>query len=158
VLAATGGCGGGGGRTGELQRVSGTGYSFSGPAEWEVERSGGTLSASAGNDLVSVTVFRLARPYRPDLWEQAVPELDRAARALATRLSGRLEKLRTLVIAGRRARGYEISYARAGDRFVERGAFLLAGRREYQLVCRIEAVEDGEHPACRTLFVTFRLA
>jgi hypothetical protein len=139
----------------EVQEVIGTDYSFSAPSSWQVRRTGMTVAAASGPvDLVSVTTFPLARRYEPKLWDKAVPALDRAAAQLAAQLQGRLDGRATIVLAGRRARRYDIGYRRAGRQLVERAAFVLAGRREYELLCRFEAgADDG---ACETLFRTFR--
>jgi hypothetical protein len=161
LLAASAGCGGGGGDE-TLQAVGGPGFGFSAPAGWEVELRGRSSSAvpeTGATELVSVRVFRLARPYRPALWPSVEPELDRVAADLARRLGGRIESSAVVVVDGRRAKRYDISYERDGTEVVERTAFVLQGRREFQLVCRFEA-EDGDEGrrACETLFSTFRLA
>jgi hypothetical protein len=135
--------------------VTGAGYRFSAPASWSVRRSGRGVTAGSGAvDLVGVTTFRLARPYRPRLWAKAVTALDRTADALAAQLGGKLQDRATVVVAGRRARRYEVAYRHSGKELVERTAFVLMGRREHQLLCRFEAgADDG---ACRTLFSSFR--
>ena len=153
------GCGGGGHKASatDVQTVAGGGYRFSAPSSWSVHRAGRQVTVTSGPvDLVGVTTFTLARRYRPRLWAKAVPALDRAAAALAAQLGGKLQTRATVVVAGRRARRYEIGYRRAGKALVERTAFLLTGRREHQLLCRFEAgADDG---ACRTLFSSFRPA
>jgi hypothetical protein len=61
-------------------------------------------------------------------------------------------------IAGRRARTYEIAYTRRGRRLVDRVAFVLDGRREFQLTCRIEVDDpDGGTDACKRLRSSFRV-
>lgn len=108
--------------------------------------------------MVSVRVFRLARPFRPELWPSVVPELDRVAAELARQLDGRIESSATLVVDGRRAKRYDIRYRRQGTEVLERTAFVLKGRREFQLVCRHEAADRGDGPeACALLFSTLRL-
>jgi hypothetical protein len=140
----------------------GPGFVFSAPADWDVDVAGRSGSASphpGAAQLVSVRVFRLARPYRPALWETVVPELDRVAARLADELEGEIESSAVVVVGGRRAKRYDIRYERDGTSFRERTAFLLDGRREFQLVCRYEAADDGEGPrACTRLFSTFRIA
>ena len=151
------GCGSGGHKASSehVQEVLGPSYSFSAPSSWKVRRSGMTLAVASGPvDLVSVTTFPLARRYKPHLWEKVVPALDRAAGQLAAQLQGRLDGRATIVVAGRRARRYEIGYRRSGRTLVERAAFVLDGRREHQLLCRFPA--GGDDGACRTLFRTFR--
>ena len=159
AAAVVTGCGGGDDR--ELQTVTGPGFSFSAPADWVVEIRGRVASATprrAATELVSVRVFRLTRPYRPELWPTVVPELDRVGRELAEQLGGRIESSATTVVASRRAKRYDIAYERDGTELVERTAFVLEGRRELQLVCRFEAAdEDDGRRACTTLFETLSL-
>jgi hypothetical protein len=157
ALVVVAGCGSGGRKatSSNVQTVAGESYRFLAPSSWSVRRSGRQVTAGSGAvDLVGVTTFRLARRYRPDLWAKAVPALDRTAGALAAQLGGRLRARATVVLAGRRARRYEIAYRHSGKELVERTAFVLSGRREHQLLCRFEAgADDG---ACRTLFSSFR--
>jgi hypothetical protein len=137
--------------------VTGDGFRFVAPSSWNVRRRGRDVTAGSGAvDLVGVTTFTLARRYRPRMWAEAVPALDRTAGELAAQLGGTVRGRTTVVVAGRRARRYEIAYRHAGKALVERTAFVLTGRREYQLLCRFEAgADDG---ACRTLFSSFRPA
>jgi hypothetical protein len=153
------GCGSGGHKASSesVQEVLSTDFSFSAPSLWQVRRSGATVAATSGPvDLVSVTTFPLARRYEPRLWGKVVPALDRAAGQLAIQLHGRLDDSATIVVAGRRARRYDIGFRRSGRKLVERAAFVLTGRREHQLLCRFEA--GGDDGACATLFRTFRPA
>jgi hypothetical protein len=158
ALIVLGGCGGGGHKASatDFQTVGGGDYRFSAPSSWSVHRIGRQVTATSGSvDLVGVTTFTLARPYRPSLWTKAVPALDRTAAALTAQLGGKLRTRETVVVAGHRARRYEISYSRDGEALVERTAFVLTGRREHQLLCRFPSGGDDE--ACRTLFSSFRL-
>jgi hypothetical protein len=107
-----------------------------------------SVAAQKDGALVSVTVFRLAKPFRPALWATVVPELDRVAGQLAARVKGKVATSGTRTIAGRNARVYAIT--RAGED--ERIAFVLNARREYQLYCR------GAGSACDTLLATFSLS
>jgi len=151
------GCGSGGHKAtaSNVQTVTGGGYRFLAPSSWSVHRVGRQVTATSGPvDLVGVTTFTLTRRYRPRLWARAVPALDRAAGDVAAQLQGKLRTRATVVVAGRRARRYEIDYRRAGKALVDRTAFILTGRREHQLLCRFAAgADDG---ACRTLFSSFR--
>jgi hypothetical protein len=152
------GCGGGGHKdtASDLRTVAGGGYRFSAPSSWSVHRAGRQVTVTSGPvDLVGVTEFTLARRYRPPLWTKAVPALNRTAAGLAAQLGGEVRARATVVIAGHRARQYEIDYPGAGKGLVERTAFVLAGRREFQLLCRFES--GGDDGACRTLFSSFRL-
>jgi hypothetical protein len=158
ALIVLAGCGGGGHKaTASVeQTVAGRGYRFSAPSSWIVHRAGRQVTVTSGAvDLVGVATFTLARAYRPSLWTKAVPALDHAAAALAAQLGGKLRASETVVVAGRRARRYDIDYRRDGKALVERTAFVLEGRREHQLICRFAG--DGDDGVCRTLFSSFRL-
>jgi hypothetical protein len=138
--------------------VTGRGYSFAAPAGWTAAVRGRSSSATpepGALELVTVRTFPLARPYEPRLWESVVPELDRVADQLATRLGGAVASRDTVTVAGRRARRFDIRYRRAGSEVVERNAFVLDGRREFQLTCRYP--EGDAPPACPLLFSTFRV-
>jgi plasmid stabilization system protein ParE len=129
------------------KRVAAAGYRFTAPAGWQVTRTPTSVAAKQGAAIVSVTTFRLARRFRPALWPEVVTELDRVAAQLAGRVHGKVRSAATRRIAGRRARVYEI--VRGGED--ERIAFVLNGRREYQLYCR------GAGSACNTLLASFTL-
>jgi hypothetical protein len=147
------GCGGGGAPAEKV--VQGTGYRFSAPADWAVVRSGREVQASHGLKLVSVTRYPLRRTFRPGLWVRVVPELDRAATQLAQQQHGELSASRTVKIAGRPARRYDMAYERDGKALVERIAFVLRGKTEYLLLCRYE--RGGDTDACDRLLATFTL-
>jgi hypothetical protein len=148
LAALLAGCGGSGAGSEAGKRVAGDGFSFRAPSGWQVKRAARTVEARDGQALVSVTVFRLAKPYRPALWPKVVPELDKVAGQLAGRVHGTVASSETRTVAGRKARAYAIT--RSGED--ERIAFVLEGRREYQLYCR------GAGSACDTLLETFTLA
>ena len=152
VAAVLAGCGGGE-ATEELRAIAGSGYAFDGSTELEVTRSGRTLTAEVDGEVVSVTTFRLARPYRPELWPSVVPELDRVAEELAAKLGGRVVARETRPVADRRARVYRIEDAHDDTRLV---AFVLRRRSEYQLLCRWPDSQDASAP-CDDLLGTFRL-
>jgi hypothetical protein len=153
LLVLVAGCGGGSTETFKVVRA--TGYRFSAPASWSVARSGREVRVSTGVGLVSVTRFPLLRAYRPQLWLHVVPELDRAAGELAQQQDGRVGSSRTVTIAGRRARTYDIDYRREGEALVERIGFVLRGKTEYLLLCRYE--RGGDTDACDRLVATFAL-
>lgn len=132
--------------------MAGAGYSFQAPGDWIVERSGRTLSVTTEDraSVISVTSFRLAREYRPELWRQAVAELDQVAGKLARALGGTVANRATVRIASRRGRAYRFAGARDKTRRI---GFVLAGRREFQLLCR----GDDEGAPCERMFATFTL-
>ena len=104
---------------------------------------------------MSVTRFALLRAFRPSLWQRVVPELDRAAAAVAQQQNGEVAHARTMTVDGRRARSYDVDYERDGDKLVERITFVLRGKTEYLLLCRYE--RGGETDACDRLVATFTL-
>jgi hypothetical protein len=140
--------------------VSGNGWNASIPADWRLERATRRVVATPGDGVESLAVatFPLRRAFRPDLWDEAVGELDVVARDLAENLSplAQLSNGRDTSVAGRRARVYEIRYERSGIPLLERVAFLFGGRREFQLTCRID-VQDPERgeSSCAELFASF---
>ena len=152
LLAA--GCGGNGGTRERV--VQGTGYSFSAPADWVLVRSGREVHVSKGVALVSVERFPLRRAYRPELWHKVLPELDRAAEAVATQQHGTVSERQTVKISGLDARRYDVEYQREGRQLVERIGFVLRGRTEYLLLCRYEGGAGTE--ACDRLLSSFKLA
>jgi hypothetical protein len=152
TLLLTAGCGGG---MPKERTVSGQGYRYAASASWQIERSGHEVQAHSGTDLVSVTTFALQRRFRPQLWDKVVTELDRAAEGVAQQQQGKVSSRKTVTIAGRRARRYDIEYQREGKQLVERIAFVLEGRTEYLLLCRY--APGGDTRACDRLAATFRL-
>jgi hypothetical protein len=149
------GCGGGGGGPPVEKIVQGTGYRFAAPAGWAVDRNARIVQASEGIDLISVTRYPLVHAFRPELWAEVVSELDRAAAGVAQQQKGKVVSSRTMNVAGRRARTYEIGYERDGKQLVERITFVLRGKTEYYLLCRYEG---GDTDACERLLATFTLA
>jgi hypothetical protein len=121
-----------------------------------VARKGAEVQAAQGTSLVSVTLFPLLRRFRPELWTKVIPELDRAAAAVARQQKGKVGDSRTITIAGQKARRYDIAYASEGKQLVERIAFVLRGKSEYLLLCRYE--RGGDTEACDGLLTSFKLA
>jgi hypothetical protein len=157
LLAVVAGCGGsgGGGNTESTvaagHSVSGPGFTFRAPEGWTAKAL--PTSAEARQDastVVSVTVSPLVRPYRPALFPRVAKELDRVASAYAAKLEGKVTSRRTVSVAGRKARQYEVVH---GD-LVDRITFLLRGRENFQLTCRWRSA-DGEPPACSQLAASF---
>jgi hypothetical protein len=155
LVALAAGCGGGHGAT---KLVGGTGYSFSAPASWTVVRGARQVEVVAGSgsrSLVRVSRLPLLRAFQPSLWPRVVPELDRAAAALARQQNGRVTAARDVTVAGQRARRYDIGYELEGRALVETIAFVLRVRTEYFLLCRYERGTSSS--ACGALFSSFRL-
>lgn len=153
------GCGGGGGgepsSTGQV--VHGEGYVFSAPPGWKLVQTpqGATLTRAAGSEsLVSVTTFRLIRPFRPAAWSSAEHELDGVTERLARQLGGTVRSRETLATG---VREYRLAYERKGIGLSQRIRFVLRGRREYELLCRWKA-DGGEPGACGQLLQSFRLS
>jgi hypothetical protein len=149
------GCGGGGEGGGE-QTLRGPGYTFAAPAAWAATSKGSQRQAAQGTALVSVTLFPLQRTFRPALWHRALPELDRAAQAVARQQQGTIGQSLDVTVAGQKARRYDIAYERDGRELVERLVFLLKGKSEYLLLCRYE--RGGSTDACERLLESFKLA
>jgi hypothetical protein len=138
--------------------LRGPGFTFTAPADWQAQsslRETRAAPAADASELVSVTVFRLVRPFRAELWPQVVRELDGVAQRLASELKGKVVAKRSLREGGLRARQYEIAYVRKGEQLRQRITFALRGRREYQLLCRWSPAA-GEPAACGLLHRSFR--
>ena len=143
-------------------QLRGIGFTAQAPAGWELERPPRTVLAGSpdGPESVAVATFRLAKPFRPELWVEAVAELNDVAARLAERLGSTALVVRSssMTLAGRRGRRYFIDYRRDGLAMQDRVYFVLSGRREYQLTCRIVVDEDdADVEACDELTRSFRL-
>jgi hypothetical protein len=103
-----------------------------------------------------VTRFPLQRRFQPKLWTKVVPELDRAAAAVASQQQGTVIDSQSITVAGQKGRRYDVAYSNAGDDLVERIAFVLRGKTEYLLLCRYE--RGGSTDACDGLLTSFKLA
>jgi hypothetical protein len=145
----------------ELQTVTGPGFTFAAPQEREITRTPRSVTVQpadeASQELESVTLFRLVKPYRPALWPQASKELDGVAEQLRQSLGGSFEaEARTVRRGGLRGRLYEIGYEREGVDLRQRLTLLLSRRTEYQLLCRWEA-SASQPQACSDLETSFAL-
>jgi hypothetical protein len=136
--------------------VHGTGFTFVAPADWRISRKETEVQAAQGTQLISVTRFPLLRRFKPALWDEVVPELDRAAAAVAGQQQGTVSDPRTITVAGEKARRYDVAYIGEGKQLIERIAFVLRGKTEYLLLCRYE--RGGSTDACDGLLTSFRLA
>ena len=128
----------------ETRAVVGSGFSAEVPAAWRVAQSRTGIVARGGGALVSVTVFPLRRPYRPSQFDVAAAELDRVADKLAAQAGAAVSERLTTTVADRRIRAYRYAHTRVG--------FVLADRREYELLC------VGQSDACALLFSSFALS
>ena len=153
AILALSGCGGGHGGT---KIIAGAGYSFTAPGNWKVGRFQRSVQVAHGVQLVSVSHFPLLHRFRPELWPKAVPEMDRSAEGLRADQHGTVVSRGTTMVAGLRARRYDIAYERGGKKLTERVGFVLRGRTEYELLCRFEQGKSAS--ACDTLFASFRLS
>jgi hypothetical protein len=142
--------------------VSGPGFRFAVSQGRKIERTPRSVTVlppqKGSEELESVTIFPLVKPYRPALWPQAAEELDGVAERLADSLGGELlGKPETVRRSGLRGRLYEIAYEREGVELRQRLTLLLTRRTEYQLLCRWDA--SGDMPeACTTLELTFSVS
>src|SRR5207244_6616579 len=60
-----------------LRRATGPSYHFAYPSGWRVTRTARSVTAAgAGEGLVSVSVFRLAKRYQQALWRWVVPVVE----------------------------------------------------------------------------------
>ena len=144
-----------------MTAVSGPGFTFKAEQGREIGRTPRSVTVLPGDEgsqeLESVTIFRLVKPYRPALWPKAAKELDGVVEQLAQSLDGELAAgPRTVTRGGLRGRLYEIDYEREGVALRQRLTMLLSRPAQYQLLCRWE-VAGGEPPGCGTLETTFRL-
>ena len=128
----------------ETRAVAGAGFSAEVPVAWRVAQSRTGIVARGGGALVSVTVFRLRRPYRPSQFAAAAAELDRVADKLAAQAGATVSERLTTTVADRRIRAYRYARTRVG--------FVLADSREYELLC------VGQSDACGLLFSSFALS
>jgi hypothetical protein len=124
--------------------VRGAGFTIQVPEGWSVSRPPAGVSARHGPALVSVSVFPLVKAYDPARFAAAARELDGVAARLARQAGATLSLRETVTVANRKVRAY-----RYGDRRI---AFVLVGRREYQLFC------EHASTACDLLFSSFTLA
>jgi predicted Zn-dependent protease len=119
--------------------VRGNGFRFEVPRGWSLARPPRAVVARHAGELVSVTRFPLLKAYDPDEFAAVRRELDRVAARLDPKARGE-----TVDVAGRKVRAY-----RYDDKRI---AFVLEGKREYQLFC---AHAGG---ACDLLFSSFALS
>lgn len=139
----------------------GPSFRFSAPLTWTIHRSGTSASAQAPGSTtatVSAAVYRLARRYTPDRFAEAAKELDGVAAELARKAGGKVTARETTTVDGHKIRAYRFTARRMqGTRYENRVGFVLAGKREVQLLCQAPAGAGNRDGACALLFRTFRL-
>ncbi len=140
------------------QRITGSGYQFSAPGDWEVAKAGRNATARPGSGpmLASVSVLELRKRYRPALFAGVARELDRITAALAAKLGGKVVARRSVVVGGIRSRQYEVAYTPADVRLIDRITYVLRNKTEYYLLCRWPA-DEAVPAACAQLTSTFRV-
>ncbi len=140
--------------------VRGPGFRFTAPAGWRVAHSptSATARSPGATALVSAEVYRLGRPYSPDQFAAAAKELDGVAAKLALAAGGEVTASETIVVAGRKVRAYRFTATSSGSGpAADRVGFVLAGKREVQLLCQAPAGGGDVDGACGLLFDTFSL-
>ena len=135
------------------QSLQGNGFRFVAPASWAVVRGDKSVAATSGPvNRVEVLRFKLVKEYRPQRFAAAARELDGVIDRIARQLSGHVVRRRTVRIAGRNARLYQLAYGKGKTQEI---AFVLDGRSEFELLCRRRAT--APRAACVQLFSTFAL-
>ena len=124
--------------------VRGEGFAVRLPQGWTVTRPPTGVAARHGGGLVSVSVFPLVKTYDPARFAAAAKELDGVAARLAQLAGTTLSRRETVTVGNRKVRAYSYGASRI--------AFVLVGKREYQLFC------ERATAACDLLFSSFTLA
>jgi len=130
--------------------LRGGGFSVAVPSAWRSRAGGGLVAARSGPAAVSVRTFTLLKRYDPSRFAAAAKELDGIAAKLAAEAGTTLSESRTTTVDGRRIRAYSYDATRIG--------FVLVGRREYQLLCRLGPGGADKDGACALLFASFNAA
>ena len=145
------GCGGGTSQEPNSTRVlHGPGFTFTAPRDWSASRSAHATVARRGGSEVSATAFTLLKPYRPSLFTAAAKELDGIAERLAAQAGETLSERSTTTVDGKRIRAYRFGTTKIG--------FVLDGKREFQLLCRMPPEGTDADGACGLLFSTFTVS
>lgn len=154
ATAILAGCGGSSATEpqGEWQSVRGPGFSFDAPAGWRVERAKSRVAATHDAELVQVATFPLLRRYDVKLFDEVARELRTRMLQIAGETNGRLSGERTVSAGGIRSHAYDVT---VGDQ-VDEYTFVLAGKREYLLLCRRSSEKKAE--ACERLATSFERA
>jgi hypothetical protein len=150
-IGSVAGCGGSSAPKAQSQVVTGAGYRFEAPAGWKVTRSPQRVSVEQDSELLQVAAFKLAKPYTAKLFARVATELSLRMATVARETSGKVVSSRTVSPAGIKSHAYEVQ---VGDH-VDEYTFVLAGRREFQLLCRRNA--SGGVGICKQLVASFKV-
>ncbi len=141
--------------------MHGPAFRFSAPRAWSVHGTATTTSARSRGvppAIVSAAVYRLARAYTPARFAAAAKELDGVAAQLAGKAGGHVTSGETTTVDGRQIRAYRFTARSAqGQGYEDRIGFVLAGKREVQLLCQAPAGTGDPDGACALLFGSFTL-
>jgi hypothetical protein len=160
LFATACGSSGGGAGAPRTKVVAGPGFRFSAPQDWRVGRTETSAAAHSPADrrtAVSAVVYRLGRPYEPSEFEAAAKELDAVAGKLARAANGTVTASETTTVADRKVRAYRFTAREDGRSTQDRVGFVLAGKREVQLLCVAPAGGGDPDGACGLLFSSFTL-
>jgi hypothetical protein len=127
--------------------LHGQGFNFSIPQDWRSSIANGIVAAHGGSASVSVRIFTLVKPYDPARFAAAAKELDGIASKLAAEAGTTVASRQTTTVGGEKVRAYTYDATKIG--------FFLAGRREYQLLCRLGRGGEDSDGACALLFASF---
>jgi len=125
--------------------VSGPGFRFEAPAGWKVERAKARVSASNDAELVQVATFPLLKAYDATLFDKVARELRVRMREIAGQTKGTLSGERTVQAGGVRSHAYDVTVGEQVDEYT----FVLAGKREYLLLCRRPSDDDASDVCLR---------
>ncbi len=103
--------------------------------------------------LVAAAVYRIGKPYRASQFAAAARELDEVAARAAAAAGGKVTRARTTTVAEQQVRVYDLDTPRRRIHV----AFLLSGRREFQLLCEAPRAAAFPDAACALLFSSFAL-
>jgi hypothetical protein len=135
----------------QSQQVRGTGFRFSAPAGWVVNRNPLGVTATHGDQFVRVSTFPLAKPYLPTRFAAVATELKARMDALVAQSGGKVQGTSVATAAGIKAHVWRIVTTGNLDEYT----FVLKGLREYQLLCHRPA--NGDDLACSQLVQSLQL-
>ena len=151
-MAILAGCGGSSEPKAQTQLVRSHGFTFDAPAGWRVAQSTRGAAARATGELVQVSAFPLVRPYTDALFDRVAGELAIRMKAIAQQTDGTLSGAKTVTAGGVRSHRFEVKV----DGHVDQYTFVLIGKREYQLLCRVRTSSSDSF--CGDLLTSFQPA